>query len=197
MLDEVKPDLVSIGCRWLDQHRDIVVEAANRGVHIYLEKPLCRTLAEADEMADALEQTHTKLVIAHTTRHSPKTEAMQQMLADGKIGRIMELRGRGKEDHRGGGEDLWVLGTHVMDLTRIFGGDPSWCFAMVTAGDHPMSKADVVEGNEGIGPLAGDALAAMYGMPDNATAYFGFAAREPPERRGLGSRSTAPRACWR
>ncbi len=172
MLDEVKPDLVSIGCRWLDQHRDIVVETANRGVHIYLEKPLCRTLAEADEMVYALERTHAKLVIAHTTRHSPKTKVVEQMIRDGKIGRIMELRGRGKEDQRGGGEDLWVLGSHIMDLIRIFGGSPSWCFATVTAGGHPVTKSDVYEGNEGIGPLAGDALAAMYGLGDNATAYF-------------------------
>jgi len=172
MLDEVKPDVVTIGCRWLDAHRDIVVETANRGVHIYLEKPLCRTLAEADDMASALEKTHTKLVIAHTTRHSPKIKVMRDLIADGKIGRIMELRGRGKEDQRGGGEDLWVLGSHVMDLIRLFGGNPAWCFAQVTEGGKPITKADVYEGNEGIGPLAGDAVAAMYGMPENATAYF-------------------------
>ncbi|REK09410.1 MAG: gfo/Idh/MocA family oxidoreductase [Planctomycetota bacterium] len=173
MLDEVKPDLVSIGCRWLDQHRDMVVEAAQRGTHIYLEKPLCRTLAEADEMAYALDKTHSKLVIAHTTRHSPKTARVKEMVADGKLGRILELRGRGKEDKRGGGEDLWVLGTHVMDLMRIFGGDPIWCSAQVTAGGRPITREDVVEGNEGIGPLAGDAVAAMYSMPENVTAYFG------------------------
>lgn len=172
MLDEVKPDLVAIGCRWLDQHRDMVVAAAERGTHVYLEKPLCRTLAEADEMAYALEKTHTKLAIAHVTRHSPKIAVAKQMVADGKIGRILELRGRGKEDARGGGEDLWVLGTHVMDLVRLFGGDPAWCFATVTADGKPVTKDDVVEGNEGIGPLAGDALAAMYGLPENRTAYF-------------------------
>ncbi len=186
MLDELKPDLVSIGCRWLDQHRDIVVACADRGVHMYLEKPLCRTLAEADDMAYALEKTHTKLVIAHTTRHSPKTKVMQDMIADGKIGRILELRGRGKEDQRGGGEDLWVLGSHIMDLTRIFGGDPAWCFATVTAGGKPVTKADVVEGNEGIGPLAGDALAAMYGLPENVTAYFASQRKAAPKRTRFG-----------
>lgn len=172
MLDEVKPDIVSIGCRWLDQHRDIVVETGNRGVHMYLEKPLCRTLAEADEMVHAVEKTHAKLVCAHTTRHSPKTKVMQDLIVEGKIGRILELRGRGKEDQRGGGEDLWVLGSHVMDLIRIFGGDPQRCFAMVHAKGKPVTKVDVVEGNEGIGPMAGDAIAAMYGMPNDATAYF-------------------------
>jgi predicted dehydrogenase len=124
-------------------------------------------------MADALNRTHTKLVCAHTTRHSPKTKVVQDMIADGKIGRIMELRGRGKEDQRGGGEDLWVLGSHIMDLMRIFGGNPTWCFATVNSNDHPVSKADVVEGNEGIGLLAGDAIAAMYGFPQSVTGYFG------------------------
>ena len=128
MLDEVKPDVVSIGPRWLDQHRDMVVAAAERGIHIYLEKPLCRTLAEADEMVAACERTHAKLAIAHTTRYSPRMPVVQEMIAAGKIGRVLELRGRGKEDARGGGEDLWVLGTHIMDLIRLFGGDPSWCF---------------------------------------------------------------------
>ena len=31
MLDKIKPDIVGIGPRWLDQHRDLVVAAAERG----------------------------------------------------------------------------------------------------------------------------------------------------------------------
>ncbi|MEX0978327.1 MAG: Gfo/Idh/MocA family oxidoreductase, partial [Pirellulales bacterium] len=186
MLDEVKPDLVCIGCRWLDQHRDMVVAAAERGVHIYMEKPLCRTLAEADEMVYACEKTHTRLVIATTTRHSPRIPVVKQMIADGKIGRIMELRGRGKEDKRGGGEDLWVLGTHVMDLIRLFGGNPSWCLGVVTAGGQRVTKADVAPGNEGIGPLAGDAVTAMYGLPNTAMAYFASQRSASRERTRFG-----------
>jgi predicted dehydrogenase len=134
MLDEVKPEVVCIAPRWVDQHREMVVEAAQRGIHMYLEKPLCGTLAEADAMVAAWESTHAKLAIAHTTRYSPRIAPMKEMLASGKIGRVLELRGRGKEDTRGGGEDLWVLGTHIMDLIRLFGGDPTWCFAQVTKG---------------------------------------------------------------
>jgi predicted dehydrogenase len=172
MLDEVKPDLVSIATRWLDAHREMVVAAADRGIHIYLEKPLARSLAEADEMVAACERTHAKLVIAHTTRYSPRIPVVKEMLASGKIGRILELRGRGKEDARGGGEDLWVLGTHIMDLIRMLGGDAHWCFGRVSTAGRPITKADVVDGNEGIGPLAGDTVQAMYGMDGDATAYF-------------------------
>lgn len=118
MLDEVKPDVVGIGPRWVDQHRDMVVAAAERGIHIYMEKPFCRTLAEADEMIAACERTHVKLAIAHQTHYSPKLAVVKQLIADGKLGRVLEFRGRGKEDQRGGGEDLFVLGSHIMDMIR-------------------------------------------------------------------------------
>jgi predicted dehydrogenase len=173
MLDEEKPQVVSICQRWLDLHAEMVLACAERGIHMYVEKPLCRTLAEADALVAACERTHTKLAVACQTRYSPKIDVVKRLIADGKIGRVLEFRGRGKEDARGGGEDLWVLGTHIMDLIRNFGGHPLSCYGLVTAGGKPITRADVVEGHEGIGPLAGDAVNAMYRMPDGSTAYFG------------------------
>jgi predicted dehydrogenase len=173
MLDEAKPDIVAIGPRWIDQHCELVLAAAERGIHIYLEKPLCRSLEEADRMVAACEQHHVKFAIAHQTRYSPKLHVVRQMIEEGKIGRILELRGRGKEDQRGGGEDLWVLGSHVMNLMHHFGGEPTWCLGRVLQNGRPITREDVVEGNEGIGPLAGDSVAAMYGMDNGVTAYFG------------------------
>lgn len=172
MLDKVKPDIVSIAPRWIDQHRDMVVAVAQRGIHMYMEKPMCRTLAEADEMVDACERTHVKLAISHQSRYSPKLKLVKELLTAGKIGRVLEFRSRGKEDQRGGGEDLWVLGSHTMDMIRFLAGHPLWCAASVTQQGRPITKADVKDGAEGIGPLAGDAVRAMYGLADGATAYF-------------------------
>jgi predicted dehydrogenase len=172
MLDEVKPHIVGIGPRWVDQHRDMVLACAERGIHVYLEKPLCRTLAEADAMVAAIEKHDVKLALAHQTRYSPKLAVVREMIDDGKLGTILELRGRGKEDKRGGGEDLWVLGSHVFNLMQYFGGEPNWCFASVLQGEHPVTKADVKPGNEGIGPLAGDNVSATYGLDAGAMGYF-------------------------
>ena len=179
MLDQAKPQIVAIGPRWLDQHRDMVLAAAERGCHIYMEKPLCRTPAEADQMAAACKQHKVKLALAHQTRYSPRLQAVHDLIAAGDLGTVLELRGRGKEDARGGGEDLWVLGSHVMNLIHHFGGQPTWCFARVEQGGKPVTKADVKEGNEGIGPLAGDSVAAVYGLESGATAHFA-------SRRGMG-----------
>lgn len=163
MLDRVKPDVVTIGPRWVDQHRDMVLAAAERGVHIFIEKPLCRTLAEADEMVAACERSHVKLAIAFQSRYSPKLPVVQEILASGKLGRILEYRARGKEDARGGAEDLCVLGIHLMNLIRAFAGAPGWCQASVTVQGRPAEPSDAVEGNEGLGLLAGDAVHAQYG----------------------------------
>ena len=185
MLDEVKPQIVAIGPRWVDQHRDMVLAAAERGIHIYMEKPMCRTLAEADQMVAACEKHDIKLAIAHQTRYSPKIQVIRDIILDQKIGKVLELRGRGKEDRRGGGEDLWVLGSHIMNLMQQFGGEPNWCFATVSQKGHPVAKSDVAPGNEGIGSLAGDAVNAMYGFDDGITGYFGSHREMAGNRFGL------------
>ena len=182
MLDQTKPDIVAIGPRWLDQHRDMCLAAAARGAHMYMEKPFCRTPAEADEIIRACEKADVKLALAHQTRYSPKLQVIRDLIEDGKLGTLLELRGRGKEDKRGGGEDLWVLGSHIMNLIHHFGGDPKWCFARVEEGGQPVGKEHVKPGNEGIGPLAGDTVTAMYGLEGGATAYFSS------KREALGNR---------
>jgi hypothetical protein len=74
-----------------------------------------------------------------------------------------------------------------MNLIHTFGGEPSWCFASIEQDGKRATNEHVQEGNEGIGPLAGDTVSAMYGMPDGVTAYFGShrEAGGSPSRFGL------------
>lgn len=187
MLDQERPQLVSICPRWIDQHCEMALAAIERGIHVYMEKPMCRTLEEADRLVAACEKHRVKLALAHQTRYSPRLAIVRQLIEDGRIGRVLELRGRGKEDQRGGGEDLWVLGSHIMNLMHYLAGEPQWCFASLEQDGHPVTRDDVRPGNEGIGPLAGDAVQAMYGMPDGVTAFFASrrAAGERGSRFGL------------
>lgn len=174
LLEKEKPEFVSIAPRWIDQHHDMVLAAASAGVRgIYLEKPMCRTLSEADAMVEACEKSGTKVAIAFQTRYSPILDVVNQMIDEGAIGEPLEFRGRGKEDRRGGGEDLWVLGSHIMNLIHNLGGAPEWCSARVYQDRKLVTKEHIYEGNEGLGPLAGNRLSAMYGLESGATAYFG------------------------
>ncbi len=172
MLEKEHPQIVSVAPRWSDCHRDMVLACAEFGCHIFLEKPMCQSLEQADEMVAALEKRGLKLAIAHQTRYSPALRHVQEVIAEGRLGDMLELRGRGKEDRRGGGEDLMVLGTHIMDLMRYFAGDPQWCFARVRDGGKPVTKSEVRDGAEGIGQLAGDEIHATYRFEGTTMGYF-------------------------
>jgi hypothetical protein len=107
MLNEVKPDLVAIGPRHIDQHLAMVLAATQAGARgIYMEKPFCRSPQEADEIIAACAKSNTKLALAHRNRYHPALQACQKLIAAGTIGRLLEVRCRGKEDTRGGTLDL-------------------------------------------------------------------------------------------
>ena len=68
LLQRERPQITAICPRWVDQHRDMVLACAEVGSHMYMEKPFCRTLGEADEMLRACEMRHLKLAVAHISR---------------------------------------------------------------------------------------------------------------------------------
>lgn len=164
MLRKEKPQIVSVADRWPDCHRDMVLACAESGANVFLEKPISRTLQEADDMVAACEKHHVKCAIAHQTRYSPRVKAVKDLIAAGRIGDVLEVRGHGKEDRRGGGEDLMVLGTHSFDLMRFLVGDAKWCFARINQGGRKAVAGDVRQAGEQIGPVLGDSIAANYGF---------------------------------
>jgi predicted dehydrogenase len=173
MLSEVKPDIVAIGPRHVDQHRDMLLTAIKFGAKgIYIEKPFVRSPAEADEVIAAAEKAGVKIAIAHRNRYHPALAMAAKLIADGAIGRVLEMRGRGKEDPRGGSLDMWVLGSHVMGVALALGGTPRACTAGVFQGGKPLTKAAVKEGDEGIGLLAGDEVHARFEMANGVPFFF-------------------------
>ena len=173
MLEKEKLDFVSICPRWLEQHRDMMVATAESGVRgIYQEKPLCQTLRQADEMIAACDKNNVKVAVAHQTRYSPVLSQIEQLLGDGKIGRALEYQMHGKEDRRGGGEDLWVLGTHIFDLTQHLAGTPFWVQGYARQDGELVTQKNVKPGAEGIGLLAGDSVGATYSLPNETFAHF-------------------------
>jgi predicted dehydrogenase len=80
-----------------------------------------------------------------------------------------------------------VLGVHILDLCHDLLGEPAWCFARVSEGSRSVGRSDVRDGAEGIGPLAGDRVDAMFGFQGKSgVAHFATARpREPGRRFGL------------
>ncbi len=184
MFSQEKLDVVAICPRWIDQHHDMILAAAQAGCHVYMEKPFCPTLVECDSAIKELEKKNLKLGIAHVSQYSPVLNVCKSLISHGEIGEVLELRARGKEDARGGGEDLWVLGSHVFGLMRsLAGGSASSCSSVVTKQGHRVTKQDVVTGAEGIGQLAGDNVQARYTFASGAYGHFA-------SRRGMAGSPT-------
>jgi predicted dehydrogenase len=186
MLAKENPDIVTICPRWLDQRVPMVTAAAEAGAHILMEKPFARSLVEADQMVAAIERRGIKADVGHTARVAAVVETARKMLRAGDLGTLLEIRGRGKEDRRAGGEDLMVLGTHVFDLMRYFAGDPEWVFGNVTQNGKDVDRGMARQATEPIGPIAGDDISAEFRFPGGVSGYFGSKASDDAAGRRFG-----------
>ena len=113
-------------------HTQVVVEAAEAGVHAFCEKPLSLTLAEADTMIEASDKAGTHLMVGQVLRFYPVHELGRQMVDNGDIGDITYIetdysgpynapRGR-PESWYGTVGGLLENGIHKSDLINWFGG---------------------------------------------------------------------------
>ena len=187
MLSEVKPEIVAIGPRHVDQHFEMSLAAAQAGVRgVYMEKPFVRDLREADELVAACGRTGMRLAVAHRNRYHPALPLLKGMLSDGKFGKLVEIRCRGKEDARGGALDLWVLGSHVLNLAAFLGGKPVACSAGVFQDGQPVERKHVKEGEEGIGLMAGTEVHARFELESGVPLFFDSVKNNGQKTSGFG-----------
>jgi predicted dehydrogenase len=186
MLSAEKPDIVTIAPRWPDQRVAMVTAAAEAGAHILVEKPFARSLEDADRMVAVAERRGVKVQVGHTARAMSVTQAVRTLLREGRLGDLMEIRARGKEDRRAGGEDLMVLGTHCFDLMRYFAGDPAWVFASVTEKQRDATREMECKATEPIGRIVGDDVAAMFRFQGGVAGYFGSKASDVRDGQRFG-----------
>ena len=172
MLAKEPLDMVAICPRHMTERLDMVRAAAEAGCHIYCEKPFAISLAEADEMLAYCAEHQVRIAVAHQSRYIEPFQTVRRMIEQGEIGQVLSLHGRGKEDHRGGGEDMLVLGTHIFDLMRFLVGDPAWVSAHITCDGRPAALRDVVQPTEAVGPVLGDHVTAMFGFSRGVRGYF-------------------------
>jgi predicted dehydrogenase len=65
-----RPDVVSINT-WPDTHARFAIRAMEAGAHVFLEKPIAETVADAQRVVDTAVRTRRKLVIGYILRHHP------------------------------------------------------------------------------------------------------------------------------
>ncbi len=187
MLGETKADIVAVAPRHVDEHHDMILAAIDSAAQgIYVEKPFCRTPAEADEIIAAADQHKVKIAVAHRNRYHPAVTTVQRLVKEEAIGRLLEIRCRGKEDARGGAEDLWVLGAHLLNLAVVYSGKPLAATAVLSQDGRPATKADLKDGAEGVGPIAGNEVHARFETERNVPVFFDSVANAGEKAAGFG-----------
>ena len=90
-VDKSNCDVVDI-CIPNHLHAGATIAAANAGKHVIIEKPLCLTLEEADEMIAACEANGRLLMYAEELCFAPKYERARSLVNEGAIGTIYYMR---------------------------------------------------------------------------------------------------------
>ena len=68
-------------------HAPLTVEAARRGLHVLVEKPVADTLENAETMARAADEHGVRVLVGHHRRHHPRVRRLAEIVASGTIGR--------------------------------------------------------------------------------------------------------------
>jgi predicted dehydrogenase len=183
MIEKEKPNLVAICPSHVEHRLEMTRAAAEVGAHVYMDKPMATSLEEADAMLAVAAKHKVKVALAHQLRLIPEVVHLKKLLGDGLLGDLLEVRARGKEDKRAGGEDLIVCGWHCHYLMRYFAGEPLWCSARVTQEGKEVTADDRRPGSAPVGPVAGDSVHASWAFPGGVQGHFA----SQKNRRGAGS----------
>ncbi len=181
-------DLVTLGIP-NDKHSEVTLAAAKAGKHVACEKPLCRTLEEADQMIDACRKAGVLLMYAEELCFAPKYVRAKNLVDEGALGKVFLVKQ--SEEHfgphepwfwnvdRSGGGVLLDMGCHSIEYARWVFGKPKVKSVQAQLGtyvhgdktkgeDHSLC---IVEYEGGYVGLAENSWAKQGGVDDRVEIY--------------------------
>jgi predicted dehydrogenase len=146
-------------------HREIALEAIKAGKHVFCEKPIAISYAEAKDMYEAAEKAGIVHFLNHNYRRVPAVRLAKRLIDEGKVGRIFHWRGAYLQDwivdpsfpltwhlrkEAAGAGPQFDLGSHSVDLARYLVGEIGSVMAMaknfVTERPLPSESAATFKG---------------------------------------------------
>ena len=79
-------------------HHDIAVAAARAGKHLFCEKPMALTAAEAENMLAVARSAGVRHYLNHNYRRCPAVQLARRLIDEGRIGRLFHWRGAYQQD---------------------------------------------------------------------------------------------------
>lgn len=159
-------------------HREMALAAITAGKHVYCEKPLAPTAAEAVEMTEAAEAAGRITQVGFNYLKNPMLAVALDIIRSGEIGEIRSFRGVHAEDYMadaaapwtwrldpaGGGGALADIGSHILATARHLCGPIRQVMGHV---DTPIGVRPVAAGAAQTRPVAVDDVARAFVVFDN------------------------------
>lgn len=79
-------------------HKDVAIAAARAGKHVFCEKPMALSVADAEAMVAAAEAAKVTHYVNHNYRRAPAVRLARRLIEEGRIGRIFHWRGSYQQD---------------------------------------------------------------------------------------------------
>ncbi|TWT88482.1 1,5-anhydro-D-fructose reductase [Pseudobythopirellula maris] len=130
-------DMIDVGSPG-DTHAAIAIAAAEAGKHVFCEKPLANSLADAKEMLAAVRKAGVRHMVNFNYRRCPAVSLAKQMIEAGEIGEVRQFRAvylqdwlvdplfpmnwRMRKEIAGSGAH-GDLNAHLIDLARFLVGE--------------------------------------------------------------------------
>ena len=146
-------DVVDV-CAPTHLHFEMVLQAAAAGKDIVCEKPLARTIDQAQEMIAVCKEAGVKLIVAHVVRFFPEYAQAQRQVAAGELGQpaVIRLR-RGTFQPKGtagnwfmdvakSGGMMLDLMIHDFDYARWVAGEVATVYAKKISSQQPSAGVD-------------------------------------------------------
>ncbi len=181
-------DMVTIGAP-NDLHCEMVLACAEAGKHVVCEKPLCRTMEEAERMVAACDEAGIKFMYAEELLFAPKYVRAKDLIDSGAIGDLYLAKQAEKHDgphaewfwdvERSGGGVTLDMGCHAFLFFMWLFGDrkPTAVTAQMGTYVHKdRTEGDddaiiIVEFEGGGRGMAEESWAKVGGMDDLAEFY--------------------------
>ena len=164
------------------------LKVAERGMHIFVEKPLSHTLAGTEALAEIAEEKGLVLLVACNLRFFPSLRLIKELVDEGRVGRLLLARINGgfylpywrpETDYRQGYGARAELGggvildfAHDLDYLRWFFGHPSQVFCWA----DKLSSLDID---------TEDIASIQFKFPNGALAQLQFDYLQPTYRRSM------------
>jgi predicted dehydrogenase len=151
-------------CTPNDTHCAIAIAAARAGKAILCEKPIARTVGEAERMLAAVRTAHVVNMVCHNYRRVPAVALAKEMIERGEIGeRIFHFRARYAQDwildpkfplvwrlqsKAAGSGALGDIFSHIVDLARYLVGEfrEVWALTQTFVKQRPLSPGSRLKG---------------------------------------------------